>query len=106
MNKLQKVSLCTAGLLPLAGANAQQASAQPSPERPNVIFIFTDDHAANAISAYNKALTHTPNMDRLAQNGMVFDNCFATNSISTPSRATVLTGQVQPPQRHPGLQRI
>lgn len=93
MNKLQKVSLCTAGLLPLAGANAQQASAQPSPQRPNVIFIFTDDHAANAISAYNKALTHTPNMDRLAQNGMVFDNCFATNSISTPSRATVLTGK-------------
>ena len=101
MNKLQKVSLCTAGLLPLAGANAQQASAQPSPERPNVIFIFTDDHAANAISAYNKALTHTPNMDRLAQNGMVFDQLhldpFAGNGAHR---------QVQPPQRHPGLQRI
>ena len=91
MNKIKQLSLCTAGLLPLGQAHAQQA-AQPQ-ERPNVIFIFTDDHSANAISAYNKNLTRTPNMDRMAEEGMVFDNCFATNSISTPSRATVLTGK-------------
>ena len=91
MNKVRQISLCTAGLLPLAHSNAQ--ASQEQAQRPNVVFIFTDDHAANAISAYNKTLLKTPNMDRLAEEGMVFDNCFATNSISTPSRATILTGK-------------
>lgn len=91
MNKVRQISLCTAGLLPLAHSNAQ--ASQEQAQRPNVVFIFTDDHAANAISAYNKTLLKTPNMDRLAEEGMVFDNCFATNSISTPSRASILTGK-------------
>jgi arylsulfatase A-like enzyme len=61
--------------------------------RPNIVFIFSDDHAAHAISAYGSKVNQTPNMDRLAKEGMRFDNCFATNSICTPSRATVLTGK-------------
>lgn len=92
MNKIKQISLCTVGILPLGKAEAQQTDARQQ-ERPNVVFIFTDDHAANAVSAYNKTLIRTPNMDRMAEAGMVFDNCFATNSISTPSRATILTGK-------------
>ena len=61
--------------------------------RPNILFIMTDDHAAHAISAYGSRVNHTPNLDRLAKEGMLFENVFATNSICTPSRATILTGQ-------------
>ena len=61
--------------------------------RPNILFIMTDDHAAHAISAYGSRVNQTPNMDRLAIEGMLFENCFVTNSICTPSRATLLTGK-------------
>ncbi len=62
-------------------------------KRPNVIFVFTDDHAAHAISAYGSRINQTPNIDRLAREGMLFRNCFCTNSICAPSRAVVLTGK-------------
>ena len=61
--------------------------------RPNILFIMSDDHAAHAISAYGSRINHTPNIDRLAAEGMRLDNCHCTNSICTPSRATILTGQ-------------
>lgn len=61
--------------------------------RLNILFIMTDDHAAHAISAYGGGLNQTPNFDRLAAEGMRFTNCFVTNSICTPSRATILTGK-------------
>ena len=67
--------------------------AAPAPTRPNILFIMTDDHAAHAISAYGSVVNKTPNIDRLAQEGMRFDSCFAMNSICTPSRATILTGK-------------
>ena len=54
---------------------------------------MADDHSASAISAYGSRVNQTPNIDRLAQGGMRFDNCFCTNSICTPSRAAILTGQ-------------
>jgi arylsulfatase A-like enzyme len=60
--------------------------------RPNILFIMTDDHAAHAMSCYGSRINETPNMDRIAAGGMRFDNCFCTNSICTPSRATILTG--------------
>lgn len=60
--------------------------------RPNIVFIMSDDHAAQAISAYGSRINTTPQIDRLATEGMRFDNCFCTNAICTPSRATVLTG--------------
>lgn len=61
---------------------------------PNVVFIFSDDHAYQAISAYGDArqLIETPHIDRLAREGMRFDRCLVTNSLCGPSRATVLTG--------------
>ncbi|MBU6301947.1 MAG: sulfatase [Verrucomicrobia bacterium] len=61
--------------------------------RPNILFIFSDDHAQNAISAYGSKVNTTPNLDRLASSGARFLNSFVTNSICTPSRATLLTGQ-------------
>ncbi|AEQ51271.1 sulfatase family protein [Pelagibacterium halotolerans] len=60
--------------------------------RPNIIFIMSDDHAARAISAYGGGLNSTPNLDRLANEGMRHDRTYVTNSICTPSRAAILTG--------------
>ncbi|HET6766019.1 MAG TPA: sulfatase [Chitinophagaceae bacterium] len=62
-------------------------------QRPNIIYIMSDDHDADAISAYNNKFIATPNMDRIAKEGMRFTNCFVGNSICSPVRATVLTGQ-------------
>ena len=61
--------------------------------RPNILFIMTDDHAAHAIGAYGSKINQTPHLDRLAAQGLRLNNCFAVNSICTPSRATILTGQ-------------
>ena len=65
-------------------------------ERPNILFIFSDDHAPHAIGAYDgwlKPVNPTPNIDRLADQGMLFVNSFCTNSICGPSRAVILTGK-------------
>jgi len=64
--------------------------------RPNILFILSDDHAANAISAYGgtfASVAPTPNIDRIAREGIRLNNCYCCNSICTPSRATILTGQ-------------
>lgn len=53
---------------------------------------MTDDHASHAMSCYGSRINETPNMDRIADEGMLFNNCFCTNAICTPSRATILTG--------------
>lgn len=60
--------------------------------RPNIVVMLTDDHAAHAIGAYGSVVNTTPRIDDLAGNGVRFDNCFATNSLCSPSRATILTG--------------
>lgn len=65
----------------------------PQSKKPNIIFIFSDDHAEHAISAYGSKVNQTPHLDRLANQGARFTNSFVTNSICTPSRATLLTGQ-------------
>ena len=62
------------------------------PNRPNILFIMSDDHAAHAMGCYGSRINETPNMDRIAAGGMRLDNCFCTNSICTPSRAVILTG--------------
>jgi arylsulfatase A-like enzyme len=70
--------------------------AVPAPQaaaRPNILFIFSDDHATAAISAYGSKLIDTPHIDRLAREGTLFRNCFCTNSICGPSRAAILTGK-------------
>ncbi len=61
--------------------------------RPNILFIFTDDHAYQAMGAYGSNRNETPNMDRLAAEGMRFTNCCVTNSICGPSRAVIQTGK-------------
>ncbi len=71
-------------------------SQQTGPQRPNIIYIMSDDHAYQAISAYGgplKDYAPTPNIDRIAANGMRFDRCLVTNSLSGPCRAVVLTGK-------------
>jgi len=86
--------------LPLAFACIVFAVASPlraadPPAKPNIVFIFSDDHAYQAISAYgdSRRLLQTPNMDRIGREGMRFDRCLVPNSICGPSRATVLTGK-------------
>ncbi len=63
------------------------------PSRPNIIFIMSDDHAYQAISAYGHGLNNTPNIDRIAKEGAIFNKGFVTNSICAPSRAVMLTGK-------------
>lgn len=85
---LDFLSLCL-GLLITHVANADS-------QRPNILFIMSDDHACNAISAYGGRLAEvapTPNIDRLANEGIRLNRCFVTNSICTPSRAVILSGQ-------------
>jgi arylsulfatase A-like enzyme len=77
---------CAASSAPLPAAEQQ---------RPNIVFIFADDMTCQAVSAYGekRRLLETPNMDRIAREGMRFDRCLVTNSICGPSRATILTGK-------------
>ena len=62
-------------------------------ERPNILFIMSDDHAYQAISSYSDKLINTPNIDRIANDGILFSNACVTNSICAPSRAVILTGK-------------
>ncbi len=76
--------------LSVLGAGALSAAAG---EQPNILYIMADDHASHAISAYGSRINRTPNIDRIASGGVRMTNCFCTNSICTPSRAAILTGQ-------------
>jgi arylsulfatase A-like enzyme len=92
MNRLPRyLTLSLVAALVLLQPSAAQN--QLPPKRPNIVFIMSDDHAAHAISAYGSRINKTPNIDRLAKEGMRFENCFVTNSICTPSRAAILTGK-------------
>src|SRR6516162_3189357 len=70
-----------------------EAARCQSPARPNILYIMADDHAAHAISAYGSRINKTPNLDRIATEGLRLENCFCVNSICTPSRACILTGK-------------
>lgn len=88
-----KSILSLAALSCVTAAYAQQQKAQ---QHPNIVYIMCDDHAYQCISAYGSALSKlapTPNIDRLAERGMRFDRAFVENSLSTPSRACLMTGQ-------------
>lgn len=61
--------------------------------RPNIVFIMSDDHGYQAVSAYGYGLNHTPNIDRLAAEGMLFNNAFVNNSLCAPSRASIISGK-------------
>src|SRR5262245_45921636 len=62
-------------------------------QRPNILLIFSDDHAAHAVGCYGSKINQTPNLDRIARQGMRFTNCLCTNALCGPSRAVVLTGK-------------
>jgi arylsulfatase A-like enzyme len=80
-------------LLAIAWIAASEHAVEAAEPRPNILFIFSDDHAQHAISCYGSKVNQTPHLDRLAAAGVRFTNSFVTNSICTPSRATLLTGQ-------------
>jgi arylsulfatase A-like enzyme len=83
MKKLQIIVALVTATLSVSAIAAKQ---------PNIVFIFSDDHAVQSIGAYGSKINRTPNIDRLADTGVVFENSFCGNSICGPSRATVLTG--------------
>src|SRR5688500_10965251 len=90
--KFTNVIYCLVAFFVLASL-ADLLAAEAKVDRPNILFIFSDDHAQHAISSYGSKVNKTPNIDRLAAEGTRFLNSFVTNSICTPSRATLLTGQ-------------
>lgn len=71
----------------------QSGTKQMDASRPNIILIMSDDHAYQAISAYSNHLMETPNIDRIAKEGILFSNACVTNSICAPSRAVIFTGK-------------
>jgi len=92
-NLLLKLLLPTCGSIVLSAATVQAAQIRT---KPNVLFIMSDDHTTQAIGAYGSRLAElnpTPNIDSLVKGGMRFDRVFCNNSICTPSRASIITGQ-------------
>jgi arylsulfatase A-like enzyme len=81
--------------LPIIGAVLAPNLQAEESSQPNILFIFSDDHASQALSAYNHPLklVETPNLDRIAKEGMLFERCLVPNSICGPSRAVILTGK-------------
>jgi arylsulfatase A-like enzyme len=78
------------GVMNIASAQRPQEASQ---RKPNIIFIMSDDHGYQAISAYSNKLIQTPNIDRIGREGAVMRNAFVTNSVCSPSRAVILTGK-------------
>lgn len=85
--------LCARGISAAIGEDSALPNPPNLPNRPNIVFIFSDDHAYQAISAYGADRNSTPQIDRLAREGMRFTNCCVTNSICGPSRAVIQTGK-------------
>ncbi|NQU55158.1 MAG: sulfatase [Bacteroidetes bacterium] len=80
----------------VSACNLKVKQKESAPAQPNIIFIMSDDHATHAISAYGgifESLAPTPNIDRLGEEGVRFNNAFCTNAICGPSRACILTGK-------------
>jgi arylsulfatase A-like enzyme len=83
----------SAALLAIGAGFISCGALQKESPRPNILFIMSDDHTQQAISAYGHNLLQTPNIDRLAREGAIFRSSFVTNSICAPSRAVLLTGK-------------
>ncbi|EIJ37658.1 arylsulfatase A family protein [Galbibacter orientalis DSM 19592] len=93
MMYLKRLLLLSLLLIGVSCKNTSEEKENATLERPNIIFIMSDDHAYQAISAYSDKLIKTPNIDRIAKQGMLFTNASVTNSICAPSRAVILTGK-------------
>jgi arylsulfatase A-like enzyme len=90
-----RYSIVLVGILVVTlGASLCSADSPPQErEQPNIILVVTDDHRWDAMGAYGNSIIHTPNLDRMAGEGVLFENMFVTTSICAPSRATIMTGQ-------------
>lgn len=80
--------IASAAVITLTSCHQQKINKQP-----NIIFMMTDDHTTQAMTCYGGTLLQTPNLDRIANEGIRFDNCYVTNALSGPSRACILTGK-------------
>ncbi len=91
---LQKSGVGLASLVLMERSSGEMAGDDGGkPKRPpNFLFILTDQQRWDALGAANNKLMHTPNMDRLAKEGVRFDNCYAAQAVCSPSRASILTG--------------
>lgn len=85
--------MLTAATCAVAAPGSNSTGTATSNARPNIVYIMSDDHAAHAISAYGSKINKTPNIDRIGREGMILENCFATNALCAPSRAVILTGK-------------
>ncbi len=93
-NPTQRISLCVLGLAGVLPATAQGTKQTEPKERPlNIVYIMSDDHAYQFVSAYDRRYIETPNIDRMAAEGVRFTESFVANSLSGPSRACMLTGK-------------
>ena len=86
-------SFVLTGLLIAFGVEALGPSSASAAQPPNILFLFTDDHAAHSMSCYGSKINRTPHLDRIAAGGMRFNRCYVSNSLCGPSRATILTGK-------------
>ncbi|MFV0482697.1 MAG: sulfatase [Bacteroidales bacterium] len=93
MRNIRTLLLMSSVLLLVSSCSKSNRTTSDKAQRPNILFIMSDDHAYQAISAYSDKLTQTPNIDRIANEGMLFTNACVTNSICAPSRAVILTGK-------------
>src|SRR5258706_2562173 len=91
LGKIMRCGIAAVLLVVARIAVAQDGAAATA--RPNILYIMSDDHAAHALSCYGSKINQTPNLDRLAAQGMRFENGFVTNALCGPSRACVLTGK-------------
>lgn len=92
MSMIKRFEVLLMFLFVLSG-NQDVFSQNKNENRPNIIYMMSDDHGYQAISAYGYGLNKTPNIDKLAEDGMLFTRAFVTNSICGPSRAVMLTGK-------------
>ncbi|MDB2385430.1 sulfatase [Polaribacter sp.] len=88
-----KFGLCISTLIFLSSCATKKEEEKETPKQPNIIFIMSDDHAYQTISAYGHGLNNTPNIDRIANEGAIFNRGFVSNSICAPSRAVMITGK-------------
>lgn len=95
MSKSKNIIYPSLALLTLAGATScKHKEAKGEPDGPlNIVYIMTDDHTAQMMSCYDTRYAHTPNLDRIAADGVRFTNSYVANSLSGPSRACMLTGK-------------
>ena len=86
-------ALALAALAPLASCQSGKTADTPQEKPLNIVYIMTDDHTAQMMSCYDTRFANTPNLDRIAADGVRFTNSFVANSLSGPSRACMLTGK-------------